>query len=86
MREGEDAQDAPLTPQEQAALTTDMVELCALNPPSQSGGLYEGRTCDSSCGHAASGVWTAPPNATCRSADNLVNSAYVEQYFGPMAL
>ena len=35
LREGEDAEDAPLTPQEQAALTTDMAELCELGsaPP-----------------------------------------------------
>ena len=39
LREGEDAEDAPLTPQEQAALTTDMAELCELGsaPPAMDG-------------------------------------------------
>ena len=44
LREGEDAEDAPLTPQEQAALTTDMAELCELGsaPPTMDGAETDG--------------------------------------------
>ena len=59
-----------------AVAQPDMVELCALNPPSQAPGLYEGATRVWNYERQAYG-YTVPPNAACRwtaggdPADNL---------------